>query len=203
MQASPRDGIGTRPPHSTNANRRHPDIHPRPPTPSRRHVHPRRIRRHWPLPRRLRRPHGSSKPTSAPGTAPGLTVVHAAGGSVNGYLTTDALLKATRSSPHSPQHRFHTGHVPRTVDLHAPAITEGSRRSTRLSAKLHWVVSRALGRGRQPISRAAAKMRSRVSVATPGRSLNTKDEALADSHAAGDVTDRGPPLRHRSPSSRA
>ena len=202
MQASPRDGIGTRPPHSTNANRRHPDIHPRPPTPSRRHVHPRRIRRHWPLPRRLRRPHGSSKHISSwdcprPHRRP-------------------RRRRQRQRLPHHrrptqgnkiiagpPQHRFHTGHVPRTVDLHAPAITEGSRRSTRLSAKLHWVVSRALGRGRQPISWAAAKMRSRVSVATPGRSLNTKDEALADSHAAGDVTDRGPPLRHRSPSSRA
>ena len=54
--------------------------------------------------------------------------------------------------------------------------TEASRRRTRPSAKLRRIDrDRALGRGRQPISLAVARIRSRVSGATPGRLLKTKD----------------------------
>ena len=45
-------------------------------------------------------------------------MVHAAGGSVNGYLTTDALLPGNKIIAGPPQLHFHTGYKPRTVDLH-------------------------------------------------------------------------------------
>jgi hypothetical protein len=156
LQASPRDGIGIRRPQSTNANRRHPDIHPRPPTPSRRHVHPRRIRRQWPLPRRLRRPPRFIEAHISSWDCPRLTVVHAAGGSVNGYLTTDALLKATRSSPHHRSTAFTPATYPglsTCMHRQSPRGRGGApdrARSCTGWRTERWVVVASPSRGRRP-----------------------------------------------------
>src|SRR3954470_6319781 len=60
----------------------------------------------------------------------------------------------------------------------------GSRASTRPIARVRASVSaRALADGRQPSSRAASRMRARVSWETPGRSLTANDTAAAETPA--------------------
>jgi hypothetical protein len=59
-----------------------------------------------------------------------LTVVDAAGGSVNGYLTSGALLQGNKIIAVLPQLRFHTSYEPRDADLHISSCSHRPPRTT-------------------------------------------------------------------------
>ena len=88
---------------------------------------------------------------------------------------------AARSRRRSAPARSRTGSARRTS---RPRAASASRASTSPTARVRASVSaRALADGRQPSSRAAARIRSRVPEETPGRSLTANETAAAETPA--------------------